>query len=940
MTRHLDPMPEAGLVCAPLALTHVMEPVAGQNPYASSALNYGHGQRTINVMSARMAGCGNPADLPTLTMGGAAMPSDAGNSTSQSSAGQGLSNAVVEELCRKIRGLQQTYSPKVAPNSKSGPWALDGRAVASLLKKLSSEDNGERALELFGLLRQLPDDHYLHALCDVFTYTATIFLCAQSKQVEKALELYDEMKRKGIPRNVHTFSALMNVCVKSGQFELALKVYNEMLKEGCVPNRVTYHTLIDAYGKAGQWRQALGVLKQMSLQAVKPDVRTYNTLMIACNGSGQWQEALGLYKQLTAERHVPNTVTYNALITAYSKAGKIDKALEAFETMVVNGCERSVITYSSLISACEKAGHWELALQLFQKMQQEGCVPNVVTYNSLIRACAQGSQWEAAGNLFDQLLRQNCAPDASTFTLISSTYLQAGKCLRSLKALNLMRRHKLVPECGTYASVIDGLWDSGVLSAQCWAVNLCKTARTQGLFHGCVMPPAGGRLEIHLMPLNPGVAMTTLLCWLAEIRSVALDKGGKFLPAHVEIRTGVRRSSLDFGPAVNPASQVPAVAWLQSLGSPFALVSGGNKGASPRLAAPMTDVVGWLLNSPKVLEWLAAFYLLPSLPSPITMSADTCREDEELEAACAAAYGAVHSFEASHPLDIDAMSRVYLQARSDLVQTMMTWSNVLGISLPVLGDGILLMDRYIACRPTERDDEQMMLINMAACVLISLKNCVGPNLEVVKKSEDQVACLLGVPSVYLQTMEMRLRGVLNNDVSAISAHRCLVLYLKRLGWIEALGSSLPRFEQDFSQGALDSLSLLLLEPEFLRFPPSVLATAVLCCQRVQRGLSPFWPAALKSLTANHWDRSAEFTAALHAVASRLLLQAPAPSTPPLMTPAPSLMNASSGSLSPLPSPTSQPMNSPLSLASLSLNSDIQSYIWSLPQASGHTSYPA
>lgn len=37
-----------------------------------------------------------------------------------------------------------------------------------------------------------------------------------------------EMRERGIERNVHTFSALMNVCIKCGQYKLALDVYRDM----------------------------------------------------------------------------------------------------------------------------------------------------------------------------------------------------------------------------------------------------------------------------------------------------------------------------------------------------------------------------------------------------------------------------------------------------------------------------------------------------------------------------------------------------------------------------------------------------------------------------------------------------------------------------------------------------------------------------------------
>ena len=56
-------------------------------------------------------------------------------------------------------------------------YQFDSRAAALLLKDLSKTGLGQRAKELFDWLRKLDDPHPLHALCDVYTYTAMISMC-------------------------------------------------------------------------------------------------------------------------------------------------------------------------------------------------------------------------------------------------------------------------------------------------------------------------------------------------------------------------------------------------------------------------------------------------------------------------------------------------------------------------------------------------------------------------------------------------------------------------------------------------------------------------------------------------------------------------------------------------------------------------------------------
>ncbi len=103
--------------------------------------------------------------------------------------------------------------------------------MALLLKDLSKAGADHRAVELFDWLRNLPDQHLLRALADVYTYTAMISLCIYQPNVDRALDLLEEMRVRGIERNVHTYTALMNVCIKCGKLSTALDIFRAMRGE-------------------------------------------------------------------------------------------------------------------------------------------------------------------------------------------------------------------------------------------------------------------------------------------------------------------------------------------------------------------------------------------------------------------------------------------------------------------------------------------------------------------------------------------------------------------------------------------------------------------------------------------------------------------------------------------------------------------------------------
>lgn len=59
---------------------------------------------------------------------------------------------------------------------------------------------------MFDFVRVLPAEHALAPLCDVFTYTAMISLCVDDHELQRAMDLVAEMKKRRVECNVHTYT--------------------------------------------------------------------------------------------------------------------------------------------------------------------------------------------------------------------------------------------------------------------------------------------------------------------------------------------------------------------------------------------------------------------------------------------------------------------------------------------------------------------------------------------------------------------------------------------------------------------------------------------------------------------------------------------------------------------------------------------------------------
>ncbi|GMH35501.1 hypothetical protein BSKO_03369 [Bryopsis sp. KO-2023] len=760
-----------------------------------------------------------------------------------------FSEMSVEDLVRVIQSLPPETS--VVLTVSQALCYLDSRALAALLKELAKVGCVNRAIELFDWLRGFEQGHELSALCDVYTYTTMISLCGQQQQLRRALELVAEMRSRGIQCNVHTYSALMNVCIKCGELELALDVYKQMKAEGCQPNVVTYNTLIDVYGKTGQWEEAVKVLDVMQEQGLEPEIRTYNTAIIACNMCGQPDEALKVYERLRAAGHAPIATTYTALISAYGKAGELDKALETFRKMVQNGCERNIITYNALLATCEKGGAWELALQLFNQMHKEGCHPNTVTFNSLINVCAQAGKWEKASEIFERMKIQNCKPDSMTYIALLQAFEKGGQWHRAVRIFEQMVQQGCRLDTLVHHTIIDLLWQSGVVWAQAKAAQLFNSAlRNYHVRLGVLQNAENGVLEASVPSLSVGVAVLSLHKWLCDTRHWVEQEGQQVLCEEVMVVVGrVRHNRENNLTAVKEAVQ----AMLKGLGAPVSSIDDLQGGI--RCKARSWKFAEWL-TSPNLGANLQ-HYVDEEGAAAADMGREVLSEDMAAEARCKEAFSAVKQFEQTHRLNYQMMGASYVHQRNDLVEMAIGMGRRLNLKDETIHDGVLLMDRVMSTGVRIQDG--VWVVFVGTLVLISARQGEPP--EKVPHPE-QMDAMVQFPMGSVAKMEGQVRMVLNHDTAAISAIRVMKLYFERLGYNSKMTSDYHAVGSVFNL-----LQDALLRHEFLNFRPSVVAAALLFHDRKARGRVKFWPSSLAHLTDIHDTASAEFLGALQAAMS-------------------------------------------------------------------------
>ncbi|CAM8901605.1 unnamed protein product [Rhodiola kirilowii] len=233
-----------------------------------------------------------------------------------------------------------------------------------LLKGLCSTGNSRIALNLH---EQIADGtHDLSGVLQMnfICYSTLIDGLCKDGLIDKAKELFLEMKKKDIRPNVITYTMVIDGLCRADKWEEAQAMFHEMLDQGLSPDVFTFNVLINALAKMGKCKEAMELLIFMIQGGQMPDVVTYNSLMDCIYNEGKIEELKEFFVSMDKKGIMPNVVSYTILIKAYCKHGMIHEANEEYRRMIQKGVKPDIVTVNTLSEGMLLKGMESEAIEL------------------------------------------------------------------------------------------------------------------------------------------------------------------------------------------------------------------------------------------------------------------------------------------------------------------------------------------------------------------------------------------------------------------------------------------------------------------------------------------------------------------------------------------------------------------------------------------------
>ena len=324
-------------------------------------------------------------------------------------------------------------------------------------------------------------------------YGCLLHACVKSCKIEKACEIYDEIKNiSGINMNIVLYSTLIKGYTKIKKFDKAFEIYNNMQKDkNILPNIIGYNAILDCCVECFDIQMMKSIfdeVRQNSLDddsAPQPDVITYSTVMKGYSKIKDTVKVMDLYHYLKGRDDLEmDDIIFNTTLDGLLKSGKFDEALNVYEDMKKHNFKRGNSTFSILIKLFSKLNDVEKAVQIYNEMLNEKIKPTLITYTAILQILIKSKRIQNAIEIFEEILENKIEPDQVLFNVIINGCIYNGKLEEACKFLKESFTANIKLHDDVYKNVLNNLLNNKRMESNYkneLTLSICKEIRNRGM---------------------------------------------------------------------------------------------------------------------------------------------------------------------------------------------------------------------------------------------------------------------------------------------------------------------------------------------------------------------------------------------------------------------------------------------------------------------------
>ncbi|KAG6431363.1 hypothetical protein SASPL_109442 [Salvia splendens] len=222
---------------------------------------------------------------------------------------------------------------------------------------------------------------------DLSTGLALVEALYRSMREEKGNQYIRWILEEGLVNSVFSYNMVIDCFCKAEMMNRALETFGMMTKKGVFPNVATFNTIITGYYKSRDVDKAREMLLMLFSHGFRPDVFTFSSMIDGLFQVNRTVDAFDCFEEMLEWGVTPNAVTYNSLIRSLCLSGNVSKAMRLLRKMQIDGIQPDM---------------FHEAKGLLTSMEMNGCKPDAYTCNSFIDALVKSGRSQEAMDVWSK----------------------------------------------------------------------------------------------------------------------------------------------------------------------------------------------------------------------------------------------------------------------------------------------------------------------------------------------------------------------------------------------------------------------------------------------------------------------------------------------------------------------------------------------------------
>ncbi|GAB4858667.1 hypothetical protein Ancab_010139 [Ancistrocladus abbreviatus] len=277
----------------------------------------------------------------------------------------------------------------------------------SMITGYSQAGKFSDAVKLFELMMEAnirPDEK---------TVASVLSACAHLGMLDVGEAVHELIQKYQIRADTYVWNALIDMYCKCGAVEKALEVFRNMKEK----DSVSWTSVISGMAVNGFANSAIELFEQMLQKNVRATHGTFVGILLACAHVGLVDKGVDYFESMEKVHGlVPEMKHYGCMVDLLSRSGNLERAYKFIESMPVTA---DVVLWRILLGACKLHGSVVLA-EIASNKLLELDPGNSGNYVLLSNTYANADRWDASTKLRD-LMEKSYVEKPSGYSSIDAT---------------------------------------------------------------------------------------------------------------------------------------------------------------------------------------------------------------------------------------------------------------------------------------------------------------------------------------------------------------------------------------------------------------------------------------------------------------------------------------------------------------------------------------